>query len=111
MGKNRGTPDTRLVYSTDIGRIKEQTTNDKPIGDGNVRVRLEKKGRGGKVVTVISGLPLNSDDLKSLAKQLKHRCGGGGAVKGLNIELQGDHADMLVEYLKKSGFDAKRSGG
>ena len=71
----------------------------------------KKKGRGGKVVTVISGLPLAGNDLKALAKQLKKRCGGGGAVKDGNIELQGDHVDILVEHLQKAGFAAKRAGG
>ncbi len=102
---------SKLVYSTDVGRIKEDLNNDAPVGDGNVRVRPEKKGRGGKVVTVISGLPLAGNDLKAFAKKLKKRCGGGGAVKEGNIELQGDHVDVMVDVLKKAGYDAKRSGG
>ena len=102
---------SRLVYSTDIGRVKEDKRIDAVIGDGNVRVRPEKKGRGGKIVTVISGLPLTGNDLKAFAKTLKKRCGGGGAVKDGNIELQGDHVDVIVDVLKKAGYDAKRSGG
>ena len=103
--------DSKLVYSTDMGRIKEETKKEAPVGDGNVRVRPEKKGRGGRVVTVISGLPLMGNDLKSYAKKLKKRCGGGGAVKDGNVELQGDHVDVMVDVLKKDGYDAKRSGG
>ena len=102
---------SRLVYSTDAGRIKEEKPKDETVGDGNVRVRPEKKGRGGKVVTVISGLPLAGNDLKAYAKKLKKRCGGGGAVKDGNVELQGDHVDVMVEVLKKDGYDAKRAGG
>ena len=102
---------SKLVYSTDMGRIKEETQQEVPAGDGNVRVRPEKKGRGGKVVTVISGLPLTGNDLKGYAKKLKKRCGGGGAIKDGNVELQGDHVDVMVEALKKDGYDAKRSGG
>ncbi|WP_330924795.1 stress response translation initiation inhibitor YciH [Candidatus Sororendozoicomonas aggregata] len=103
---------SRLVYSTDQGRIKEKKSdNNAVLGDGAVRVCPEKKGRGGKIVTVISGLPMNGNDLKALAKQLKKRCGGGGAVKGDTIELQGDHVDTLIDMLKKQGYDAKRSGG
>ena len=102
---------SKLVYSTDMGRIKEDVKKEAPVGDGNVRVRLEKKGRGGKVVTVISGLPLAGNDLKAYAKKLKKRCGGGGAVKDGNVELQGDHVDVMVDALKKDGYDAKRSGG
>lgn len=101
---------SKLVYSTDMGRIKEEKVKDE-VGDGNVRVRPEKKGRGGKVVTVISGLPLAGNDLKAYAKTLKKRCGGGGAVKDGNIELQGDHVDVMVDVLKSAGYDAKRSGG
>ena len=102
---------SKLVYSTDVGRVKEEKTRDEVVGDGNVRVRPEKKGRGGKVVTVISGLPLAGNDLKAYAKKLKKRCGGGGAVKDGTIELQGDHVDVMVDVLKKEGYDAKRSGG
>ena len=101
----------KLVYSTDLGRIKEEKAKEDTVGDGNVRVRPEKKGRGGKVVTVISGLPLAGNDLKAYAKTLKKRCGGGGAVKGGTIELQGNHVDVMVDVLKKAGYDAKRSGG
>ncbi|WP_368736436.1 translation initiation factor [Endozoicomonas sp. ONNA1] len=93
-----------------MGRIKEEKVKDE-VGDGNVRVRPEKKGRGGKVVTVITGLPLAGNDLKAYAKTLKKRCGGGGAVKDGNIELQGDHVDVMVDVLKSAGYDAKRSGG
>lgn len=102
---------SKLVYSTDIGRIKEDEPKLEEVGDGNVRVRPEKKGRGGKTVTVISGLPLSGNDLKAFTKKLKKRAGGGGAVKDGNIELQGDHVDVIVDVLKKEGFDAKRSGG
>ncbi|MRI33031.1 stress response translation initiation inhibitor YciH [Endozoicomonas sp. OPT23] len=102
---------SKLVYSTDVGRVKEEKVTDDVVGDGNVRVRPEKKGRGGKVVTVISGLPLAGNDLKAYAKKLKKRCGGGGAVKDGCVELQGDHVDTMVDVLKKEGYDAKRSGG
>ncbi len=102
---------SKLVYSTDVGRIKEEDRVEEPVGDGNVRVRPEKKGRGGKAVTVISGLPLAGNDLKAYAKKLKKRCGGGGAVKDGNVELQGDHVDVMVTYLLQEGYSAKRSGG
>ncbi|WP_263080930.1 stress response translation initiation inhibitor YciH [Endozoicomonas sp. Mp262] len=112
MTKYSSNSDSRLVYSTETGRVKEEKVKDTvPQGDGSVRVRPEKKGRGGKVVTVITGLPMTGNDLKAFAKQLKKRCGGGGAVKDGNIELQGDHVDIMVDVLKKQGYDAKRSGG
>lgn len=103
--------ESRLVYSTDTGRVKEESLPQETIGDGNVRVRSEKKGRGGKTVTVITGLPLAGNELKAYAKVLKKRCGGGGAVKDGAIELQGDHVDVMVAHLIKEGYDAKRAGG
>ncbi len=105
--------ESRLVYSTDQGRIKEdkKVENEIPETDGVVRVRSEKKGRGGKTVTVITGLPMSGNDLKGFAKQLKKRCGGGGAVKDGAIELQGDHVDTMVTELIKQGYNAKRAGG
>jgi translation initiation factor 1 len=60
---------------------------------------------------VITGLPLAEDALQDLARELKARCGSGGTSKNGLIEIQGDHRDLLVEELKKRGWDAKRSGG
>lgn len=113
---------SRLVYSSDQGRIcpdcgkpvggcvcRKQTA--RPTGDGAVRVRRETKGRGGKTVTVITGLPGSDDALKVLAGELKKRCGTGGTLKDGVIEIQGDHADLLVTELQKRGYAAKRAGG
>ncbi len=77
----------------------------------SVRVGRETKGRGGKGVTVITGLALRADELETLASQLKRRCGSGGTVKDGTIEIQGDHRDLLVTELGRLGFSAKRSGG
>lgn len=101
----------RLVFSTESGRIKQPTTNDAPVGDGKVRVRLEKKGRGGKAVTTVSGLPLNEAELKALGKTLKKKAGVGGAVKDGVVEVQGDRVAQVIEWLGAMGYDAKRSGG
>ncbi|HEY6457445.1 MAG TPA: stress response translation initiation inhibitor YciH [Steroidobacteraceae bacterium] len=76
-----------------------------------VRVGRETAGRSGKGVSVITGLPLSALQLETLATQLKKLCGAGGAVKGGNIEIQGDHRDRLVLELVKLGYEAKRSGG
>jgi translation initiation factor 1 len=78
---------------------------------GAVRVSREKQGRGGKLVSVISGLPLDPTQLAALAGELKRRCGAGGGVAGGNIEVQGEHRDLLVAELLKRGFAAKKSGG
>ena len=110
-----------LVYSTDSGRhcpdcsqpvdaciCKQQQL---PAGDGIARVRRESKGRGGKTVTTISGVPLAEEALKELATALKKRCGCGGALKDGVIEIQGEHVELLLEELLKRGFKAKKSGG
>ena len=76
-----------------------------------VRVGREVAGRGGKGVTVISGLPYDEAQLDDLATRLKRLCGAGGAVKHGVIELQGDHRDRVVAELGKLGLEAKRSGG
>jgi translation initiation factor 1 len=76
-----------------------------------VRVGREVAGRGGKGVSVISGLPLAQAELEALAATLKKSCGAGGAAKGGRIEIQGDHRDRLVAELRRLGYDAKRSGG
>lgn len=76
-----------------------------------VRVGRETKGRAGKGVSVISGLPLRGDSLQQLATQLKKRCGSGGTVRDGSIEIQGDHRDSLVAELIKLGYAAKRAGG
>jgi translation initiation factor 1 len=80
-------------------------------GPAKIRVAREVAGRGGKGVTVITGLPLNAAELEELAGRLKRSCGAGGAVRGDKIEIQGEHRDRLVAELVKLGYDAKRAGG
>lgn len=113
----RGTP----VYSTAHGRLcarcgRPQSacacrSGPAPPRDGVVRVARETKGRKGKGVTVITGVPLESEALAALAKELKQKCGSGGRVRGALIEIQGDHRDRLVEELSSRGWTVKRSGG
>lgn len=102
---------SRLVYSTDSGRIKPLDKNPphKDQGDGIVRIRRETKGRGGKAVCVITGLPIA--DLKRLNKLLKSKCATGGAIKDDCIEIQGDHRERLKTLLESEGFQTKLSGG
>lgn len=83
----------------------------RPATPARVRVGREVAGRGGKAVSVISGLPLAAADLEALASRLKRLCGAGGAVRQGIIEVQGDHRDRLVAELCRLGYDAKRSGG
>jgi len=79
--------------------------------DGIVRVARETRGRKGKGVTLVTGLRLPPDALEALCKELKQRCGAGGAVKDGVIEIQGDHRDALVTELEKRGHAVKRAGG
>jgi translation initiation factor 1 len=79
--------------------------------DGIVRIRREKKGRGGKVVTTASGIPLPAAELRDLAKQLRRSCGSGGTVKQGVVEIQGDHLETLLALLGERGYRVKHSGG
>ncbi len=82
-----------------------------PPGQAKIRVAREVAGRGGKGVTVITGLPLDAAALEALATQLKRSCGAGGAVRDDRIEIQGEHRDRVVAELARMGYDAKRAGG
>jgi len=113
----------RLVYSTEHGQLgkpmqpsktskKKRLKNHsehiiKKASKQGVRIRKESKGRGGKCVCVIEGLPLNPVALKELQKKLKSKLGTGGAVKGDGIEIQGDHREKLLQMLDQEGFKAK----
>ncbi len=111
-----------IVYSSEHGRMcpgcgeavgRCVCRQSKAVvkGDGIVRVGRSTKGRKGKCVTVITGVALDQDGLKGLAKQLKQKCGAGGGAKDGVIEIQGDHRDILVAELEKQGYTVKRSGG
>jgi translation initiation factor 1 len=76
-----------------------------------VRVGRETKGRRGKGVTVVTGVPLSGDALEELGSRLKRLCGSGGTVRDGVIEIQGDHRDRLVEELAREGWIVKRAGG
>lgn len=110
-----------LVYSTDGGRSCSDCRQPQDacicaqaaelLGDGKVRVSRSNKGRGGKTVTLITGLALNLEEAKKLCTELKKHCGTGGAVKDAAIEIQGDRVDMVLQLLQHRGIAAKRSGG
>lgn len=82
-----------------------------PVGDGIVRVSRETKGRGGKAVTLVRGVPLPPDALAALGKKLRGACGAGGTLKDGVLEVQGDHAERLVALLQAEGFKVRRAGG
>jgi translation initiation factor 1 len=89
-------------------QCREETVSP---GSGIVRVGREAKGRKGKVVTLVTGVPLAGRELVDLAKRLKNRCGAGGTVKQGTIEIQGDHRDRVVAELQGRGWQVKKSGG
>lgn len=116
----------RLVYSTDGGRVDTCPTCGKPYkqcqcdtsgaapvkkSDGIVRIMRDRKGRGGKTVTIIGGVMGSEVELATLAQQLKKLCGSGGTVKDGNIEIQGDHCDKVQAKLSALGYKVKRAGG
>lgn len=110
-----------LVFSTEQGRMCpdcrqpvdgcECGPTQPPVGDGVVRVSRETKGRKGKGVTLVTGIPLAEKELKALAKVLKARCGTGGTVKEGVVEIQGDQRDVLVPLLREKGWTVKKAGG
>ncbi len=112
-----------LVYSTEGGRmcaacrrpLADCACGSQPApatqGDGIVRVSRETQGRGGKTVTVVRGLALDAGVLAALGKQLRRACGAGGAVKEGLLEVQGDHAERVIELLQAQGWTVKRAGG
>jgi translation initiation factor 1 len=116
-----------LVYSTGQGRIcpgcgwpavncacsgkQKDAAGTAPRGDGIVRVSRQTKGRKGKGVTVITGVPLPDSELAVLATEFKKKCGSGGTLRNRTIEIQGDHRDLLVGLLQARGWIVKRAGG
>ncbi len=114
---------SHLVYSTEVGRtcpacgqalaacMCKGQARAQPLGDGNVKVARQTKGRGGKCVTVVSGVALDAMALALLGKQLRTACGSGGTVKDGVIEVQGDHCERVMQELVRLGHKPKRTGG
>lgn len=103
---------TRLVYSTETGRVREQQpAATRSSGDGIIRVRRETSGRKGKGVTTINGFDCSDAELKEIAKTLKQKVSSGGTVKDGVIEIQGDHRDVIKKTLEGMGYQVKLAGG
>jgi translation initiation factor 1 len=119
--------DSRIVYRSGDGRVcrgcgfpanacrckarAAQAAATARATPGPVRVARQTAGRGGKAVSVITGLALAPEALETLARELKQRCGTGGRVVDGTIEIQGEHRDTLVAELARRGITAKRAGG
>lgn len=122
MAVENNSQNSTLVYSTESPGTSYAQKGAKKKGsgqkqktslpkDGIVRLMRETKGRKGKGVTLIHGLPLHGTELKKLAKSLKQRCGGGGSIKNGTVEIQGDHRDLLEQELTALGYTVKQAGG
>jgi len=109
--------DSKLVYST-AHPVSRKKPNEKipqktatPPGLQKVRIMLERKGRGGKSVTIIDGIIMAPAEREKLLKKLKSRLGTGGTLRDNVLEVQGDHRDAIIEELLQMGYKPKRSGG
>ncbi len=115
MGDKNWKDRLNIVYSTnpDFQFTHSEGSSAETLlpGQQDLRVMLDKKQRGGKKVTLISGFAGSDDDLKELAKTLKSKCGVGGSAKDGEILIQGDFRQKVLELLKAAGYKAKQAGG
>ena len=114
MGKNKKSNKQNVVYSTNPN-FNFETEDDElqetlEPNEQQLRVYLEKKGRGGKSVSVVKGFVGAEEDLVDLGKKLKTKCGVGGSVKDGEIIIQGDQRDKLCAHLSQEGYKVKKAG-
>ncbi|WP_101544205.1 translation initiation factor [Bacteroides cutis] len=100
---------TNPNYNYEMDDDEEQTTLQP--SQQRLRVQLDRKNRGGKVVTLVTGFVGTEDDLKELGKLLKNKCGVGGSAKNGEIIVQGDFKQKVLELLKKEGFTQTKPVG
>jgi translation initiation factor 1 len=114
MGKNKNS-NGGLVYSTDPDLVNKENDENEvvtlPPQQQKLVVSLDKKGRAGKVVTLVAGFVGKEEDLEDLCKKLKNKCGTGGSAKEGEILIQGDFREKIVTLLTNEGYKVKKSGG
>lgn len=114
MAKKKKQHYTGVVYSTDpdfeYAETHVESTENLPPSQERLVVRLDKKQRGGKKVTLVEGFHGSDEDLVALGKKLKQKCGVGGSVKDRVVLIQGDFRDKVLETLRSSGYSAKLIG-
>ena len=105
--------DTRLVYETGSGRIRSDHETHPSINsdDSICNVRLERKGRGGKVATIIWNIPGSEKELKFVAKAIKQSLGTGGTAKNGQIIIQGNYVEAVFVFFEQKGYRIKKAGG
>lgn len=114
----------QIIFSTQTGSFcpkcskpekkcicRETKKNKIPKITGDIKVQREKKGRAGKMMTIVYNLPLNENELKKMTTSFKKKFATGGALKSGNIEIQGDHREAIYAHLIEQGYKAKKSGG
>lgn len=109
-------PPDKTVWSSGNGDLRKKDQNSAntkslPPQQQTVYLHRESSGRGGKIVSLVKNLVLSIDDLKALAKKLKHECGTGGAIKDGVIEIQGEQREKIAEVLRGLGYKVKVAGG
>jgi translation initiation factor 1 len=115
MSKKKGGDKHGFVYSTDpnfqFQHEEQGAAETLPPQQQKLKVRLDKKQRAGKAVTLVEGFSGTEDDLQTLGKALKNFCGTGGSAKDGEIIVQGDQRDKVLQWLQKNGYKQSKLKG